>query len=191
MTPWGLSMEIELVRRRFTVDEYTRMVEAGILTKDDRVELLDGEIVQMPPSGREHSASIAVLTRLFVSGLGPRAVVWPQLPVELPPRSMPEPDVALLRPRSYRSAYPTPGDVLLVVEVAETSLARDRKVKLPLYARAGIPEVWIVDVEGEEVEVYSSPRPDGYASVERFGRARFLSPAAFRDLVIPIDEIFA
>jgi len=184
-------MSVDVVRRRFTVDEYVHMVEAGILTKRDRVELLDGEIVEMTPSGSPHAAAVSALIRLFVMGLGQRAVVWPQLTIRLSPRSAPEPDLTLARPRSYRSAYPTAEDVLLLIEVAESSLRRDRELKLRLYAEARIREYWIVDMQAEAVEVYRHPSGPAYASVQRFPRGGSVSPSAFPDLHIPVDEIFA
>jgi Uma2 family endonuclease len=184
-------MSVDVVRRRFTVDEYQHMAEAGILTKRDRVELLDGEIVEMTPSGIRHGAAVSALIRLFVTGLGERAVVWPQLTIRLSPRSAPEPDVAIARRRSYRSAYPTAEDVLLLIEVADTSLRRDRDLKLPLYAEAGIREYWIVDVSRDEVKAYTNPSGSGYASVQTFRRGESVSPSVFPDLRIAVDEIFA
>jgi len=184
-------MSVDVVRRRFTVDEYLHMAEAGILTKRDRVELLEGEIVEMTPCGSPHGAAVSVLIRLFVIGLGERAVVWPQLTIRLSPRSAPEPDLTIARRRSYRSAHPTAEDVLLLIEVADTSLRRDRQLKLPLYAEAGVREYWIVDVSREEVEVHTDPFGSGYASLQRYRRGESLSPSAFPDLRIAVDEIFA
>ena len=184
-------MSVDVVRRRFTVDEYLHMAEAGILTKRDRVELLDGEIVEMTPGGASHGSSIAILIRLFNAGVGSRAVIWPQLTIRLSSRSAPEPDLAVLKRRSYREAYPTSDDVLLVVEVSDSSLRRDRELKLPLYARAGIQECWMVDVQGGMVEVYTSPSASSYVSVQRFRGGETVSPSAFPDLRITVDEIFA
>ena len=186
-------MSVTVVRRRFTVDEYLKMVETGILNEDDRVELLDGDIVTMTPPGPDHNAPTGILNRLLVLGVGSRAVVLPGPTLRLSKRSAPEPDFALLRPdsRNYRDRYAEPGDVLLLVEISDSSLRRDRELKLPLYAEAGIPEYWIVDVQGEVVEIYTDPSGSGYASVQRRRRGESLSPVAFPDLRIPIDEIFA
>ena len=184
-------MSVDVVRRRFTVDEYLHMAEAGILTKRDRVELLDGEIVEMTPGGASHGSSIAILIRLFNAGVGSRAVIWPQLTIRLSSRSAPEPDLAVLKRRSYREAYPTSEDVLLVVEVSDSSLRRDREIKLPLYAGAVISEYWIVDVPDEVVEVYTNPSGSSYSSVRRFSRGESICPSAFPDLRIAVDEIFA
>ncbi len=134
-------MTPRLLRRPFTVAEYHRMAEAGVLGEDDRVELLEGEIVQMTPIGSRHAACVARLTHLFVDRLQGRAQVNVQNPVHLSERSEPQPDLALLRPRPdfYARAHPGPADVLLLVEVAETSSDVDWTVKIPLYAGAGVP----------------------------------------------------
>lgn len=151
--------------RLFNVDEYYAMARAGILGEDDRVELIEGEIVVMSPASSPHAGCINALTRLLVQAAGDQAIVSVQQPLRLSERSEPEPDVALLRWRDddYRACHPVPADALLVIEVARTSLRVDRKVKLPLYARHSVPEVWIVDLETNRVEVYRSPGPDGYA----------------------------
>ena len=186
-------MSVDVVRRRFTVDEYLHMVEAGILTECDRVELLDGDIVEMTPIGHRHATCVAALNRMLVTGVGARALVWPQGPIRLSERSQPEPDLALLRPRpvSYRDAPAVPQDVLLLIEVADSSLARDRGLKRPLYAAAGISEYWIVNVEDREIEVHSSPSGTSYASVRRCRPGETLSPQAFPDLRVDVAEVFA
>ncbi len=186
-------MSVDVVRRRFTVDEYLKMVETGILNEDDRVELLDGEIVEMTPIGRSHAVSVAALNRALVTGIGSRAVVWCQGPIRLSALSQPEPDLALLRlrPVSYRDADAEPRDVLLLIEVSDSSIRRDRELKLPLYARAGIQEYWIVGIQEGSVEVYTSPSASSYVSVQRFRRGDVVSPSAFPDLRIGVDEIFA
>jgi Uma2 family endonuclease len=185
-------MTVDVVRRRFTVDEYQHMAQVGILTTRDRVELLDGEIVEMTPIGRSHAACVAGLMRVLLIGVGPRAVVWPQGPIRLSERSQPEPDVTLLRPRPvpYRDADAEPRDVMLLIEVSDTSLRRDREIKLPLYAGAGIHEYWIVDVQDGVIEVHTSPSGSRYGSVRRFGRGELLSPLAFPDLRLAVDEVF-
>ena len=131
-----------LTKRRFTVEEYDRIAEAGVLTEDDRVELIDGAIVMMAPIGARHAGTVNYLTRLWTSRLGERAIVQVQNLVRLDLYSKPQPDIALLRPRGdfYRAAHPGPEDVLLVVDVADTSTEADRRVKMPLYARAAVRE---------------------------------------------------
>jgi Uma2 family endonuclease len=155
-------------RRRFTVDEYYRIAEAGILTSDDRVELLDGEIIDMVPIGSQHAAHVAKLDRLISSSLGDRAIVWIQNPIRLDRFSEPEPDIALLRPRDdfYASAHPGPDDVFLIIEVADSSLEFDRANKVPLYAEHGIPSVWLLNLQDEAIECFGQPRDGEYHSVQ-------------------------
>ena len=186
-----MALEVDVRRRRFTLDEYHRMGEVGILHEDDRVELIHGEIVQMTPIGPPHAAAVAALAQRFARILGDRAVVWPQNPVVIMPDSEPQPDVVLLRPRLdlYRIRHPGPADILLLIEVADTSLRYDRAVKLPLYAGAGIPEVWIVDVEGVAVEIYRVPGPEGYQQMERIRAGGRLASAAFPDLTVSVADI--
>lgn len=186
-----MAIQIEVRRRRFTREEYHRMAEAGILREDDRVELIEGEIVHMTPIGRRHAVCVAELNRLLFPAIGQRALLWPQNPIALPNDTEPQPDIVLLRPRAdgYLDDDAHPADVLLLVEVADTSQRYDRLVKVPLYGRAGVPEVWIVDLSGEVVEVYRAPTPGGYAQVDRVGRGGAVSPAAFPDIVLSVDAI--
>ena len=177
--------------RRWTRDEYHRMAEAGILGEDDRVELLDGEIVEMTPIGRLHSGCVGWLTCALSEKLSRRAVVWVQNPVQLGEHSEPQPDVALLRPRPdfYRRGHPGPEDVLLVVEVADTTARFDRAVKLPLYARAGMPEVWLVDLSRRHVERHSDPAAGLYRKVERIGAGGNLALPGLADVTLAVDDI--
>ena len=183
-------MAVQLLRRCFTVEEYHRMGQFGILSEDDRVELIEGEIVEMTPIGSRHAACVARLTALF-SRVQPRGIVWVQNPIRLGQRSEPQPDLALLRPRPdfYDEAHPGTADVLLVVEVAETSGNVDRKVKVPLYARAGVPEVWLVDLGGECIEVYRNPGSQGYQEVRRVQRGERLAPHALPDLDLAVADV--
>ncbi len=182
-------MAVALTTRRFTVEEYHRMAEVGILTDEDRVELIDGEIVEMTPIG--HGWCVMFLTEFFVKNLADRAFVSPQGPLRLGRNTQLQPDLALLRPPrdAYRKTVPASGDVLLVIEVADTSLERDRAIKLPRYAALDIREVWIVDVEGQAVEVYRAPTPSGYRDAERTALDGFVSPAAFPDLRVSVAEL--
>ena len=186
-----MAVDVERVRRRFTIEQYERMVETGILAQDDRVELIEGEIVEMSPIGDPHAAFVANLTHLLVNRFGDRARVWVQGPVRVPPRSKPQPDLALLQQRSYVREGATTTDVLLVIEVSDTSLQYDRTVKLRLYARAGIQEYWIADANAETLEVYRSPSGDWYADHRSLAHGGSIAPLAFPDAVIPIDAIFA
>ena len=185
-------MAVDLKRRRFNVDEYEQMGRAGILGEDDRVELLDGEIVEMTPIGRRHASCVARLTQQFAAlALKRTAVIWVQNPVRLGKHSEPQPDFVLLRPRPdlYASTDPTPADVLLLVEVADTSIESDRRVKVPLYARGGIPEVWLVDLNQDTVTAYRDPRRGGYRTAHVVRRGDELAPSAFPDRAIPIVDL--
>jgi Uma2 family endonuclease len=152
--------------RRFTVSEYHRMAEAGILGEDDPVELINGQIYVMTPIGSQHAACVDRLTRLFVLAFHDQATVRVQNPILLGPDSEPEPDVSLLAPRddAYAARHPRPEEVMLIVEVAGSSLAFDQKTKLPLYAQAGIPEVWIVALDEDQIHIYREPTASGYAA---------------------------
>lgn len=155
---------LHLTKRRFTVSEYHQMAQAGILTEDDRVELLDGEIIKMAPISSRHTACVRRLEHIFGRRFRDTALISTQNPVHLSDYTEPQPDVTLLHPQadSYASGHPTPEDILLLVEVAESSAAVDRQVKVPLYAQSGVLEVWLVDLNQETITVYRDPSPDGY-----------------------------
>jgi len=184
-------MEATKQRRRFTVDDYYRMAETGILLPDERVELIEGQVVVVPPIGSPHAWSVDSLTRVLVPAVGDRAIVRVQGPVRIDEYSEPEPDLSLLRPgpERYHASHPTPEDVLLVVEVAHTRALHDRSVKLPLYARAGIPEYWIVDLGREVVEVYRSPEAGTYASSYEARAGTTIAPEAFPDVALDAGVI--
>ncbi|HEU4439534.1 MAG TPA: Uma2 family endonuclease [Methylomirabilota bacterium] len=185
-------MEVQLTRRLFSVDEYLKMIDVGILGRADHVELIDGDILQMAPIGPSHASCVTMLTRRLVIGVGDRGLVAPQLTLPLDARSAPEPDLTVLRPREvpYRETWALPRDVLLLIEVSDTSPRHDREVKLPLYARAGIQELWIVDVAGERVLVHREPHDAGYAAMRAHGRDATVAPLAFPDLHVSVEEIF-
>ena len=182
-------MAQEVVRRRFTVHDYHRMGEAGILHEDDRVELIEGEIVEMAAIGTRHFTCVNGLTRLLVREAGDAAIVSVQNPVRLDEHTEPQPDLTVLRVRDYRESLPTPEDVLLLIEVSDTTLAYDRGVKLPLYARAGIREVWIVDLPGEVIERHTDPSVDGYRSSERARRREEIKSAALPELAFRVEAV--
>jgi Uma2 family endonuclease len=180
----------ELPRHLWTVEEYHRMGEVGLLDADTRVELIEGEIVEMAPIGDAHAATSNRLNRLLVLAVGERGIVAVGNPVRLSQRSEPQPDFSVLRPRAdYQTKGPRPEDVMLAVEVSDTTLRRDRRVKLALYARAGIPEFWIVNLEVREVEIYRSPGGDSYASVERKGPGDVVTMEALPGVTIAISRI--
>lgn len=178
-----------ITRWKLNVHAYHRLGEAGILGEDDRVELIEGEVVAKSPIGAAHTGAVMALTRLLVLAVGDRAHVSPQGAIRLDANSEPQPDIALLRPRAdqYRSELPTPADILLLAEVAEGSLRFDRLVKLPLYARHGIPVVWILDLAAGLVEIHSEPRPGGYAVSFRAGRGETVEPLP--GLALRVDDI--
>ena len=184
-------MAVQPTRRRFTVDEYYWMARVGILRPDDRVELIDGEIIEMNPIGGPHASTVDRLSQFLILALQGAAIVRVQNPIRLDSGSEPEPDLALLRPRRdfYAAGHPTPSDVLLVVEVADTTIAYDTRTKAPLYARAAIPELWIVDLTRGCVVTYRDPSDAGYATTRVHHRGEMLRALAFSDLAFPVDDI--
>jgi Uma2 family endonuclease len=156
--------EVALQRRRFSADEYERMIETGILRDDERLELWEGDILCMSPVGKRHQARVTWLNDHFASATHGRAIVWVQGSFRMHDGAEPQPDLLLLRYRDdfYESALPEPADVLLLVEVADTSLVHDRDEKLPRYAAAGIIEVWIEDLSGDRLLAYREPRGGRY-----------------------------
>lgn len=181
----------EPLKKLFTVSEYHTMAEAGILKEDDRVELIEGVIWQMPPIGSPHAGGVNRLTALFTSLLGKRAVVSVQNPAWLSDFSEPQPDLLLLRFRDdfYAGEHPRPEDILLLIEVADSSLEFDRGTKAGLYSRHGISEVWLQDLRNKAILVHRDPSPQGYRDVKILRRGERLSPLAFPDLVIEVDAL--
>ena len=184
-------MSVQLAKRYFNVTEYYRMAEAGILTENDRVELIDGEIIKMSPIGSRHAACVKGLIQLLPQRMGATALLSVQDPIRLNDFSEPEPDVALLRPRSdrYVQAHPMPSDVLLVIEVADTTALSDRNVKVPLYARAGIPEVWLIDLPQDLIEVYAQPADSVYQVQRQARRGMQVTAETIPQLSLSIDDV--
>ena len=168
------------------------MAEQGFFGPEERVELIDGEVIDMPPIGSEHGGIVNHLTRLCVLAVGDAAVVHVQNSMVLGDASQPQPDIALLRPREdfYKRANPVPEDVLLAVEVADSSLAYDRNVKAPLYARHGIPELWLVDVRGRSVTALSEPGPDGYARRRMLDELHGVAPMRLPEARLDLSTLF-
>jgi len=188
-----MAVEVAAARRLFTRQEYQRMAEVGILRDDDRVELIKGEIIQMHRPGRRHVAFVDNLTQLLVIRLAGRAIVSVQNPVILSDDTEPQPDIAIRRLRAvpYKDREAFAEDVLLLIEVADTSLAYDRSTKLQVYAEAGIAAYWIVDCNTESIEVYRTPSADGYRDVSRVTGAATVALQAFPDVALATGEIFA
>lgn len=184
-------MAMPIAVRRFTVDEYHRMAEAGILHEDDRVELLDGQIVEMSPINAPHAGCVKRLNRLLSRALGDQAILGVQDPVGLAPHSEPQPDISVLKPRGdgYSSRNPEPVDILLLIEVADASVATDRLRKVPLYARARISETWLVNLPAGGVEIYRAPRDGRYRDLRTARRGETVSPRAFPGLLLQVDDI--
>lgn len=177
-------------QRRLTVDEYERMIEAGILQPDERLELIEGEILAMSPLNAPHAYCVRFLNQFFTENLRRQVVVDIQSPVRLSETSRPEPDVMLLRyrPDLYRGRLPTATDVLLIVEVSDTTLDYDRQVKSRLYAQAGIGEFWIADLVGQKFWVFSQPEQGIYSALKTYGAQATLAPLAFPQLALPVSE---
>ena len=157
-------MAVHIQTRRFTIDDYHKMIQADILTENDRVELLDGEIIEMSPIGSEHAGCINRINALLGALLGKKAILSIQNPLQIGEWSEPEPDIAILKPADhyYAKRHPNPEDVLLIIEVADSSLEYDREVKMAMYAKAGIPEYWIINLQQSELEAYRAPKENGY-----------------------------
>lgn len=180
-----------ITRHRITVDDYYRMAGAGILGEDDRVELINGEIVDKAPIGSPHAGSLHRLTHLFSQVLHEQAILSIQNPVRLDSYNEPQPDLALLRPCGdfYSRSHPQADDVLLIVEVAETSLAYDLKIKLPLYARHGIPEVWVLDLNGHCLNLFSRPEDGAYKDSSTLTQAGPLAPLMLPQARIELEGL--
>jgi Uma2 family endonuclease len=185
-------MTIDVEKRLFTVAEYYQMAEAGIFNEDDRVELIHGEILHMSPIGSPHMACVNRLTRIVSAQLEAKGILSIQNPIGIDDYSEPEPDVAILKYRSdhYEEKIPIPSDVLLVIEVADTSIKYDRNVKIPLYAEAGISEAWLVNLSKKEVTVFTEPMSDGYVQSRRYRLGNAISCKQVKELEIKVNDLF-
>jgi len=178
-------------KHRFTVKDFHRMAETGVLPPDARVELLDGEIIDMSPIGPFHGGLVKRLSRIFNLKSKGRWTVSTQDPLQLDDHSEPEPDVMLLKPAAddYTSRHPQPDDVFLLIEVSDSTVDYDQREKLPAYGRAGIAEVWIVNLNDLTVEVYREPHFDGYGSKTVLRAGSQAVPLAFPDAVVDVGEL--
>ncbi len=184
-------MSVQIAKHYITACEFERMVEGGVFEDGARLELIEGEIVDISTIGKRYAACVDRLAELFRESLGRRVIVRVQNPIQLDEHSEPQPDIALLKRREdfYEDALPTPADVLLVVEVADTSVEYDRKLKLPIYARAGVAEVWIVNLPEEKIETYSRPSGEEYEVSARHGRGEEVSSPTVSGLTIKVDDV--
>ena len=176
-------------RKRFSVDDYYRMAEEGILSERERVELIDGEVLVMSPIGSRHAACVTRANQELVRGAGGSALVRPGNPVRLDAFNEPQPDFTLVRPRAdlYESSHPGPSDVILVVEISDSSLEYDRGVKAALYARWGLVEYWVADLNAQRLWIYSSPDNGTYRTVEERRRGDKVAPRLLPACLIPVD----
>lgn len=181
-------MAVSLPRRLFTVDEYYEMAKRGILKPDERVELLNGEIVVGLAASSSHAWCVKRLSRCFAA-FSAQFTIGIHDPLRIDPMSEPEPDIVLLQLDTPEDRHPEPQDVLLVVEVADSSISVDRRTKRPMYARAGIPEYWIVDLRADRIEVYRDPARGRYRSVTILGRGDTVSPQFAPDIVLDVSMV--
>ncbi|MCI0525840.1 MAG: Uma2 family endonuclease [Nitrospira sp.] len=184
-------MSVEPMKRLFTTAEYRRMMEVGILTEKDRVELIEGQIMEIGPMGDRQAACVDSLKTFLNLQLDQSAIVLAQNPIALDQHSELQPDLILLQPRAdlYAQIHPTPADIRLVIEITGAFGEYDRSVKLPLYARAAILEVWLVDLFKDLIEVYREPSEGVYQKVQQVQRGQALSPKEFPDLELSADTV--
>ena len=174
---------------QFTVEQYDAMVQKGILPRELRCELIEGEIIEMVPIGIAHSRVVTMLTNTLAIKVAGRALVSPQNPIVLMPLSEPQPDLTIITTDAYASGHPRPESILLVIEVADSSVRYDRTRKMPLYANKGVREAWLVDLGAGAVDVHRGPGPAGWAHSFRVTRGQTISPEAFPDIVLAVDDI--
>ncbi|MFM9264247.1 Uma2 family endonuclease [Tychonema sp. BBK16] len=184
-------MSVQMQRRLFTVQEYHLMSEAGVFANNERVELIEGEIIQMAAIGKRHAARVDRLARLFSQISESLVIFRVQNPICLNNKSEPQPDIALVQPRAdfYEESLPNSQDILLLVEVADSTVNYDRDVKVPNYSRSGIQEVWLVDLVENCLEVYRQPGPNGYSLMLKFWRGQQVVPLAFPEFQVSVDFI--
>jgi Uma2 family endonuclease len=184
-------MALPVPHHRFTVAEYHQMAEAGILEDEDRVELINGEIIEMSPINPSHAGIVDRINKLFNRKIGASVIVRVQNPIHLDDHSEPQPDLVLVKARDdfYTKSHPTVNDILLVVEVAESSAVRDRIVKMPAYANALITELWIVDIKQDLIEVYADPAGGAYQSIRRVKRGEKVAPRALPKMTLKAKEL--
>ncbi|WP_299487773.1 Uma2 family endonuclease [Acaryochloris sp. IP29b_bin.137] len=185
-------MTVQILRKKFTVGQYHQMIESGILTDRDHVELIQGEIIEMSPVGRHHAACVDRLNELLVLKLFQKALIRVQSPILLSDHSEPQPDVSILQRREdfYDAGHPKPDDIFALVEVSDSTIEFDRDVKIPMYAQEHIPEVWLVNLNDTQVKRYCQPITTTYQQLQIFNLGEMLSFQAFPDVPIEINQIF-
>ena len=188
----GISADNWIKRRQITVDEYYRMAEVGLIGPDERVELINGEIIDMAPIGSDHASFVIQLNSLLVKAVQDKGFVSVQNPIRLSNRSEPEPDFAVLKPCAdvYRKQLPAAADTLLIIEVSNTSERYDREIKLPLYASHGIPEVWIISIEQKTLSIYRSPTGDRYQHEQTSFTPGLVALSALPEVSVDLSTLF-
>jgi len=189
---WGQVIERETGSPRlFTAGDYLRLAEAGVLREDERLELIRGEIIEMSPINVAHASTVSRLISVLYAALGKRVLLSVQNPLKLDDETLPQPDIAVLKPRDdfYMKQHPGPEDLLLLIEVSDTTLPYDRRVKGKLYGAANIIEYWIVDLSKRRIEVHREPQADGYRTITYYASGETLSPLAFPDVSLNVAEI--
>jgi Uma2 family endonuclease len=182
-----MNAQVQIDRFKLTVESYHRMIEAGVFGPDDRVELIEGELIAMVPPKPAHADYVDVLGAVLRRCT--KLTVRVQNPITLPEHSEPQPDIALVASRRYRDSHPLPDDIQLVIEVSDASLGKDKQIKLPLYARYGLPEVWILDVVGRAMECYWDPQEGRYAKSSRTTQGVLVSPTQ-SEITIDLDALW-
>ncbi len=186
----SISDAVTIRKRKFDVDEYHRLGEAGILNEDDRVELIEGELVEMAPIGGEHATIVSTLTMILARQCDSSQLVHVQNPLRLDRTSEPQPDLVLARVVPGFRGVPNFKDALLVIEVSDSTYNYDRKVKAPLYARAGVPELWIVDCQNQRVEVHSGGKADVYENVVNADMSVILVPRLAANIRVQLADLW-
>ena len=188
---WKMATQIEVTKKLFTVDEYHRMGEAGIFGPEERVELIEGEILQMSPIGIRHAACVNRANKLLITRLQDRAIVSIQNPVTLDKYSEPQPDILILKPRDdfYVTTGHRPSDVLLMIEVSDSTLRYDTRRKVPLYAATGIPEVWVEDLKNDVILVYRELSGKTFQTTFERRSGETIASLAFPDVPFAVNDL--
>jgi Uma2 family endonuclease len=182
---------VENIRHKLTVTDYYRMGEVGIFHEDDRVELIEGDLIDMAPIGSKHASTVSCFERLLIKAVEDKAIVYGQNPLKLSNLSVPQPDIMVLKPSpdDYFNDLPQPDDVLLLIEVADSSINFDRKTKLPLYASAFIPEIWLIDLNAKTLERYTQPNGESYTQCEILNQQDKITLTFLPDLTIELGQV--
>ena len=180
-----------LPHRKFSVEDYHRFIDLGIFKPEERIELWEGEFVEMSPIGKRHAGTVSALSDILKDYLHKKALVWSQNPIVLSDFSEPQPDVTLLKRRDdfYRQISATAQDVLLTMEVADSTVKYDRDIKFPKYAANGIQEAWLIDLENDRVEIHTQPTKNGYRLVKILHRGDIAESTVFAEIKIAVDDI--